>query len=124
MRAYSGRITIIILLTVIPTLVFSQVRYPTLEDSRRAVRCSLLYAIAARDAPSEKHRLANLTFRQLMLELASMSANTQLTSSWADELEQEIPSFTGESLMTLNEDCKSLSKEYRETLDFLYKRPR
>lgn len=103
---------------------WAQVRYPTLEDSRRAVRCSLLFAIAARDAPTQKHRQANLTVRQLMLELASMSAGTQLTLSWTDELEREVPTLTGDALMALDENCKSLTKEYRETLDFLYKRPR
>lgn len=98
---------------------WAQVRYPSLEDARRAIRCSLIYAIAAREAPDIRIRDANLLVRKLVLELGSMSAGTQLTLSWVDELQKEIPTLQGESLLELNDDCKRLIQEYRETLGYL-----
>jgi hypothetical protein len=103
---------------------WAQVRYPTLDDSRRAIRCSLIYAIAAREAPDLKIRDANLFARKLVLELGSMSAGTQLALSWVDELEKEVPSLHGEALMALNDDCRHLMREYRDTLAFLLERQR
>lgn len=102
----------------------AQARYPTLEDARRATRCTLLFAMAARDAPGEKARESNLTARRLALKLGSLSAGQQLMSSWLDELEKDIPSLHGEALVALNEDCKRLMREYRETLAYLLEKER
>lgn len=111
------------MLLCVPTS-WAQARYPTLDDARRAIRCSLIYAIAAREAPEAKIRDANLLARKLVLELGSMSAGTQLTLSWVDELEKELPTLQGEALMALNDDCKRLMREYRETLAYLLEKER
>lgn len=104
-------------LLVSPTLL-AEVRYPTLEDSRRAVRCSYLFGIAAREAHDDKIRDANRMVRGLMLRLGSLSAGTQLTLAWVDELEKEMP-LSGEQMMALNNDCKSLLAEQRELITLL-----
>jgi len=50
--------------------------------------------------------------------LGSLSAATQLTLSWVDELEKEMP-LRGDQLMEMNDDCKRLLVEQRELIGLL-----
>lgn len=112
------RISTFLFLLFVSAALFAEVRYPTLEDSRRAIRCSYLFGIAAREAYSDQVKNANRTARGLMLRLGSLSAGTQLTLSWVDELEKEMP-LSDEQLMAMNDDCKKLLTEQRELIGLL-----
>lgn len=94
----------------------AQPRYFTLEQARLATHCSVIYGVAARDAQGEKVRTANLTAKSLMLKAAGLSAGPNLMASWLDELEAQLSSDDGTSLMALNDDCKGLMREHRAFL--------
>jgi hypothetical protein len=91
----------------------------SLETARRAVRCSTVSDMAARNARTADARESSKTVARLLMKLAQTGATGPQTIEWLNDMEGDLKTADATALQGMVKDCKALIGEQSEFLERL-----